>query len=213
MQNPASIEEKRKPENKTPRNDRRARRRKLSRSWSGNTKTKTKKWLQREESLGFVVCVRSSPEQLVQVTGPTRSRIWRGVCKPNVTHVTLSARYVREWGTWPARDARTVNPSFVRFKTWGGGGTLQTGDWAWLDRRATALALLCALPSPPPSHHCHPHCLSPSLSHHHNSSAPAHENLTCLISIKNRLVYIAGGVVCGGLATELRPPQLGLLVK
>ena len=35
-----------------------------------------------------------------------------GVCKPNVTHVTLSTRYVRERGTWPARDARTVNRNF-----------------------------------------------------------------------------------------------------
>jgi hypothetical protein len=88
-----------------------------------------------------------------------------GVCKPNVTHVTLSTRYVREWGTWPARDARTANPNFVRFKTWGLG--LRTGDFGdWgLDQGTTALASLRTLPSTPPSHHCHLHCLSLSLSH------------------------------------------------
>jgi hypothetical protein len=64
------------------------------------------------------VCAAGTEQSVQGYRTYTRSRIWVGVCKPNVTHVTLSTRYVRERGTWPARDARTVNRNFVRFKTW-----------------------------------------------------------------------------------------------
>jgi hypothetical protein len=132
-----------------------------------------------------------------------------GACvKPNVTHVTLSTRYVREWGTWPARDARTVNPNFVRFKTWDWDcGRGNFADWGLTGPKGGCcprfrLALFLSLPS----HHRHLHCLSLSLSHPTTQLLSA--RATCLISIKNHPATSRAGWVCGGLAAELRPPHL-----
>jgi len=124
-------------------------------------------------------------------------------------------RYVRVWGTCPARDARTVNPNFVRFKTWDWDcGRTRTGEglagsgWTGGDCPRFASrssfppisslppALPLSVPVPP-----------------HNSSALAHE--TQHVSYPSRTqrqnacnCYIAR-VVCGGLVAELRPPSSG----
>jgi hypothetical protein len=60
MQNPASIEEKRKPENKNSKEWPTSKEAKNEQDpGRGNTETKTRKiWSQREESLGFVAYAR-----------------------------------------------------------------------------------------------------------------------------------------------------------
>jgi hypothetical protein len=97
----------------------------------------------------------------------------------------------REWGTWPARDARTSNRN-VRFKTWDWG---LAWDWAWLDRgRCPHFASHSSLPPTSPS----PPALPLSVPVPPTTPpALAHE---CLISIKNQelcnLLH-RGGVVAG----------------
>jgi hypothetical protein len=127
-----------------------------------------------------------------------------GVCKPNVTRL----RYRREWGTWPARDARTVNPN-VRFKTWGL-GTLGTGLAGPEGDEDDCPRFASQSSFSPPSHHYHLHCLSASLSH---PTTPQRSRMKLNMSHIHQepqepSCYIVDGVVCGGLAAELRPPHL-----
>lgn len=132
------------------------------------------------------VCAAGTEQSVQGYRTYQRSRIWVGVCKPNVTHVTLSTR---ERGTWPARDARTVNRNFVRFKTW---------DWDCGQRTAEGATGDCPrFPwhlFPSSHHHHHLHCLSLSLSLSHNSSASRMK--TYHVSYPSRSIKRADVCIC-----------------
>jgi hypothetical protein len=146
--------------------------------------------------------VRSCTEQLQlcnYCTGLSTSVQMGGACvKPNVMHVTLSTRYVREWGTWPARDARTVNPNFVRFKTWDWdcGRELCGLGTDWTEGRVLPSLSLGTLPFPPISSSPPALPLSVPVSLH-NSSALAQN-----VSYPSRTTLLhrgRGGCVAGWL--------------
>lgn len=92
--------------------------------------------------------------------------------------------------TWLARDTRTANPNFVRFKTWGTVSDSKSGE----GERATNCPRLASHSSFPPSHLIIATCTAslctcptPQLL----SARAVEKNLTCLISIKNRKVNVA----------------------